>query len=145
MSATLTRQNRCTIRIFIVDDVAEIRELFRAALDRDPQMEVVGEAGDGIAAVAGLDACRPDAVLLDLAMPRMDGLEALPQIRALLPRAVIAAISGFRGATMRPRATGLGADLYIEKGTPATEIIEVVRHAVAHRRDASRSETGYDD
>ena len=83
MNATAARTR--PVRVVIVDDTYDLRELLRLALTRGG-MEVVGEAGDGLAGIEAVRLERPDVVLLDLSMPVMDGLEALPSIRRLVPR-----------------------------------------------------------
>jgi DNA-binding NarL/FixJ family response regulator len=109
--------------VLLVDDTPEIRMLVRRALERDGALQVVAEAGDG---AAGLDAARthrPDLVLLDIAMPVMDGLEALPQIREALPEATVIMLSGFGADTMVAKAMASGADGYIQKGQPMRELV----------------------
>ena len=95
MTASMTRIR--PVRVVIVDDTYDLRELLRLALTRGG-MEVVGEAGDGLAGIEAVRLEKPDVVLLDLSMPVMDGLEALPSIRRLVPAAKIIVLSGF-GAT----------------------------------------------
>ena len=122
------------ISVFLVDDVPELRELIRLGMDEDPGFEVVGEAGDGRGALQGIAATRPEAVLLDLSMPDMNGLEAIPQIREGDPEVAIIVLSGFSAERMGPPSLERGADGYIEKGTPIQELREATRHAVARRR-----------
>jgi DNA-binding NarL/FixJ family response regulator len=122
------------ISIFLVDDVPELRELIRYGMEEDPGFEVVGEAGDGRAALEGIAETRPAAVLLDLSMPDMDGLEAIPEIRKDDPDVVIIVLSGFSADRLGPPALERGADGYVEKGTPIRELREVTRMAVAARR-----------
>src|SRR4051794_31360942 len=88
------------IRIFLCDDAREFRELIRLGLDADGGFDIVGEAGDGVAGVAGVSATQPDVVLLDLAMPELDGLEALTLIREQAPGAKVVVLSGFAAARM---------------------------------------------
>jgi DNA-binding NarL/FixJ family response regulator len=109
--------------VLLVDDTPEIRMLVRRALERGGALQVVAEAGDG---AAGLDAARahhPDLVLLDIAMPVMDGLEALPLIRELLPDATVIMLSGFGAELLVEKAMASGADGYIQKGQPMRELI----------------------
>jgi DNA-binding NarL/FixJ family response regulator len=121
------------IRIFLCDDVPELRALLRYGLEEDARLEVVGEAGtaeEAIRAVAGL---RPDVVLLDLSMPGMDGLEALPLLRVAAPEAAVIVFSGFAADRMRAPALALGAARYIEKGEP----LDAVRTAVREVAEAA--------
>ena len=76
------------IRVFLVDDVPELRLLVRLTLEEDPAIEVVGEASNGREGVEGVGATRPDVVLLDLSMPDMDGLEAIPLMRESAPDSI---------------------------------------------------------
>jgi YesN/AraC family two-component response regulator len=103
---------RAPISVFLVDDLAELRELIRFGIEADPGFEVVGEAGDGRAALEGIAETRPEAVLLDLSMPDMDGLEAIPHIREGDPAIAIIVLSGFSADRMAARA--------MERGPTAT-------------------------
>lgn len=122
------------ISVFLVDDVAELRELIRAGMEEDPGFEVVGEAGDGRSALDGIAETRPAAVLLDLSMPDMDGFQAIPEIRQGDPDVAIIVLSGFSADRMGPPSLERGADGYIEKGTPIQELRDATRLAVAKRR-----------
>jgi DNA-binding NarL/FixJ family response regulator len=123
------------ISVYLVDDVPELRELIKFGMEEDPGFEVVGEAGDGRTALEGIAATRPAAVLLDLSMPDMDGLEAIPEIRKRDPDVAIIVLSGFSVDRMGPPALERGADGYVEKGTPIQELRDATRLAVAKRRD----------
>ena len=112
------------VRAVVIDDTTDIRELLRLALSRGG-MDVVGEAGDGRAGVELVRVERPDVVLLDLAMPVMDGVEALPLIRELVPDARIIVFSAFAGAVTR-QVLECGADGYVVKGTPLREVVAYV-------------------
>ena len=124
MNATAARTR--PVRVVIVDDTHDLRELLRLALTRGG-MEVVGEAGDGLAGIEAVRSERPDVVLLDLSMPVMDGLEALPSIRQLVPGAKIIVLSGFGATQMSERALATGADAYLQKGIPLKRILDHVR------------------
>ncbi len=117
------------VRVVIVDDTYDLRELLRIALTRGG-MEVVGEAGDGLAGIETVRAERPDLVLLDLSMPVMDGLEALPSIRRVVPAAKIIVLSGFGATQMSERALATGADGYLQKGMSLKRILDYVRGIV---------------
>jgi len=109
--------------VLIVDDTHDIRQLVRLALDREGTFEVIGEAGDGRAAVALAEQLQPDAVLLDLAMPVMDGLEALPLLRKVSPASRVVVLSGFNASQLAGEAMALGAHGYIEKGSRPSQLI----------------------
>jgi DNA-binding NarL/FixJ family response regulator len=125
---------RKPISVYLVDDVPELRELIKFGMEEDPGFEVVGEAGDGRSALDGIAETRPAAVLLDLSMPDMDGLEAIPEIRKGLPDVAIIVLSGFSADRMGPPSIERGADGYVEKGTPIQELRDATRRAVAKRR-----------
>jgi signal transduction histidine kinase len=105
-----------TIRVLVVDDVPDIRKLIRLTLERCGPFTVVGEAGDGAQAIAEAARLRPDIVLLDLSMPVMDGLEALPEILAASPDSKVLVLSGFTAGEMSDEAIKRGASGYMEKG-----------------------------
>lgn len=112
--------------VLLVDDTPEIRMLVRRALERTGGLQVVAEAGDGAAGLDAARAHRPDVVLLDIAMPVMDGLEALPLIRQVLPGATVIMLSGFGAEQMVSKALSTGADGYIQKGQPMRELVDRV-------------------
>jgi DNA-binding NarL/FixJ family response regulator len=125
---------RGPISVYLVDDVPELRELIKFGMEDDPGFEVVGEAGDGRSALEGIAATHPAAVLLDLSMPDMNGLEAILEIRKNDPDVAIIVLSGFSADRMRTPVIERGADDYVEKGTPIQELRDATRTAVAARR-----------
>jgi DNA-binding NarL/FixJ family response regulator len=112
--------------VLLVDDVRDIRDMLRLILELRPGFAVVGEAANGRQAIEQAQAAQPDVVFLDLAMPAMDGLEALPEIRRVAPRARILVSSGY-DHTMARRALELGAHASIVKGGKASEIVAAIR------------------
>lgn len=114
------------IRVFLCDDVPDLRFLFRLALEERDGVEVVGEAGDGAAGVEGIADLRPDVVLLDLAMPVMDGLQAIPLIRERSPETKIIVLSGFGDGPAANSARALGIDRFVDKSTSLEEISAAV-------------------
>jgi signal transduction histidine kinase len=115
------------IRVLIADDTPDIRLLLRAALRMYPGFDIVGEAVDGVEAVKLAEEHQPDAILLDLAMPVKDGLQAIPEIRVGSPNTKIIVLSGFTATEMRPEAFRLGAHAYLEKGSPPDRLIGTLR------------------
>ncbi|HET7310802.1 MAG TPA: response regulator [Mycobacteriales bacterium] len=114
-------------RVLVVDDAANLRELLTVLLDVEDDFEVVGTAADGVQALDRADALEPDIVLLDLAMPVMDGLQALPGLRERLPNARIVIFSGFEHEALAREALAAGADAYIEKGTSVMQLVARLR------------------
>jgi CheY-like chemotaxis protein len=103
-------------RVVLVDDEPDIIYLARRLFEHDGRFEVVGEARDGEEAVRLAQDLHPDAVLLDILMPGMDGWEALPLIRRVAPSAVVVVVSALgRRQDVAERATALGAAAYVEK------------------------------
>ena len=111
-----------TVRVVLVDDTPSLRLLTRLALE-GTGFEVVGEAGDGLAGLNLVKQLEPDLVLLDLAMPVMDGLEALPLMRAALPQLRVVIVSGFERRAMEAQVMEAGADGYLQKGVPPEVLI----------------------
>lgn len=120
------------VRVVLADDTADIRLLTRTVLDLDGGFEVVGEASTGTEAVTLVRELSPDVVVLDLAMPEMDGLQALPLIRSESPTTQVVVMSGFERAALGPEAFALGAAEYVYKGSPLSQLVSVLR-AVADR------------
>jgi DNA-binding NarL/FixJ family response regulator len=118
-------------RIVVADDTADFRFLVTLALRADPRFEVVGEAENGLEAVEAARAQRPDVVLLDVSMPVMDGLQALPLLADCCPETRVVVLSGFATDTLESKALSLGAVAYVEKGTEMSRLIEVVWQAAS--------------
>jgi CheY-like chemotaxis protein len=110
--------------VLIVDDFDAIREMLRSHFDVDGRFRVVAEAGDGATAVALVRELRPNVVILDLALPRMDGLEALKLIKDELPDTRVVVLSAFDMKTMDQQPALARADRYIEKG-PRMKLVDV--------------------
>jgi DNA-binding NarL/FixJ family response regulator len=121
------------VRVFLCDDVAELRVLMRYQLEEDPQLRVVGEAGDGAAGVAGVIETHADVVLLDLSMPGMDGLEVIRELKQRRPETGIVVFSGFSAAKLGPATIELGADRYLEKGEPGEVVRETLLEVARER------------
>jgi DNA-binding NarL/FixJ family response regulator len=114
-------------RVLLCDDLQQIRLLLRTEMSLEPDIEVVGEAADGAEAIRLAGESQPDVVILDVTMPVMDGLEALPRIREVAPGARVIVLSAHGTEEMGARAEAAGASLYLEKGASTQEIVEAVR------------------
>ncbi len=121
------------IDVLVVEDSPEIRDLVRFSLGLDPSFSVIGEAGDPIEALPLVSEYQPDVVLLDLAMPRMGGLEAIDHVRRASPASAIVIYSSLLEQHQGPRARELGADAYLEKGAPIDTMRNTLRRAAESR------------
>jgi len=122
----LNGAGRGRIRVVIVDDAQPLRALLRSTLDRDGRFDVVGEADNGRDGVEVVLSRTPDVVLLDLAMPVMDGLEAIPRIVAGSPATQIVVLSGFEARQVEEEVIELGAAAYLPKGVRPGELTETL-------------------
>ena len=103
-------------RVVLVDDMVELRQLIKLTLERSGRFEVVGQAGNGREGIEVATEALPDLVLLDVSMPVMDGLEALPLICRAVPYTTVVMLSGFSEARLGADAAAGGAAAYLEKG-----------------------------
>ena len=122
------------IRVLIADDHPVVRDGLRGMLAGELDLEVVGEAGDGIEVLANVDTLRPDVILMDLRMPGMGGVDA---IRALAERrspARVLVLTTYDSDRDVVPALGAGATGYLLKDTPRAELVNAVR--AAHRGES---------
>ena len=129
-----------TIRVLLVDDEAMIRTGLRMVLEAESDIEVVGEAADGAQAVTAAAALRPDVVLMDVRMPRLDGLAATQQILAANPAVKVVVLTTFNedsyvrdalrlGASVVRDALRLGASGFLLKVAPPERLVDAIRVA----------------
>lgn len=114
------------VRVVIADDTEDMRVLLRIAMADHPELEVVGEAEHGRQAIELAAALRPDLLVLDLDMPVLDGIAALPHLRATAPETRVVVLSAHPASVHRSVAAEAGAAAYVEKRTPIAEVIEEV-------------------
>ena len=115
------------ISVVVCDDVPELRRLARAMLEEGGEVQVVGEASDGREALEVIERHQPDVVVLDLSMPELDGLEAIPMIHQIAPAAEIVVFSGFEEGKVADVALRLKASRYVRKGAPLDELRSAVK------------------
>jgi DNA-binding NarL/FixJ family response regulator len=123
-----------TIRVLSADDHVVVRAGLAAMIANEPDIALVAEAGDGAEAVALYAVHRPDVVLMDLRMPRLDGVSAIRAIRAEDSGARIVALTMYEGDTDIHHALSAGACAYLLKGSPAAELMAAIRSAAAGKR-----------
>jgi DNA-binding NarL/FixJ family response regulator len=116
-----------SIRVAIADDHAVVRQGLRTFLELQDDVEVVGEAADGAEAVELVARTEPDVVLLDLVMPRLDGIEAIKQIRARCPATRILVLTSFADDRTVLPAVRAGAAGYLLKDVQPPELVSAIR------------------
>jgi NarL family two-component system response regulator LiaR len=119
------------IRVLLVDDHSVVREGLRAFLELQDGIEVVGEAGDGREGVAAAERLEPDVVLMDLVMPKLDGVGAMHELRRRLPRARVIVLTSFADDERLLPAIRAGAAGYLLKNAQPRELARAVRAAHA--------------
>jgi DNA-binding NarL/FixJ family response regulator len=125
------------VRVVVVDDSQDIREVLRLALERQPDFVVVAEAADGEAGAAAVNTHKPDLVLLDIAMPEMDGLQALQAIRHDTPEATVIMLTALPEEVAALSAVELRAHGYIRKGGSVSELLSQIREVLEVRAERS--------
>ena len=119
------------IRLLLADDHPVMRDGLKFMLTRSDDITVVSEAADGIEAVEQFATHRPNVVLIDLQMPRMEGLGAIARIREIDQRVAIVVLTTFRGDFRVARALAAGATSYLLKSTDTATIVAAIRNAAA--------------
>ena len=114
------------LRVVLADDAPDIRLLLRFTLTGDSGFEIVGEAANGLEAVELVESLKPDVIVLDLSMPVMDGLQAIPELRLVHPDIRIVVLSGFDEGRMKSTALDLGAHAYVEKGEATAALVAAI-------------------
>lgn len=127
-------------RVLIVDDSPQVRQELRTLLPLAGDIEIVGEAADGLEALRLAVALQPAVVLMDLEMPALDGYEATRQIKARCPacRVIALTVHGYEEA--RQKASQAGVDVFIVKGAPLERLVEAIIKAPTLGREPTGSE-----
>jgi len=115
------------IRILLAEDHVVVRESIRQFLNREPDLEVVGEAGNGEEAVQLATQLKPDIVLMDVAMPKVDGIEATRRIKALCPATAVLALSAYDYDQYIFALLEVGAAGYLLKDVSGQELVNAIR------------------
>jgi len=127
------------VRVLIADDDYGFRTFMRRVLDKEANLSVVGEAMDGEEAVRKAKELMPALVLMDLDMPRTDGLEATRRLKVSLPGTVVIMFSMFDGREYRDAAARSGADGFLVKTTAISQILATIRHWLPGKPPTNKS------
>ena len=117
------------IKVLIADDHTIVRDGIRQLLKKEPDIQVVGEASDGVKAIEKIKDLRPDVVLLDIAMPNLNGLEVIGLLRESAPETGIVILSMHSNESYVHQALTSGALGYVLKASPSTDIVNAIRAA----------------
>ena len=115
------------IRVLLADDHSVVRQGLRTFLELQEEIEVVGEASDGVEAVAAVEKLKPDVVLMDLVMPRLDGIEAIRRIHEQRPSTRVLALTSFVDDDKVFPAVRAGAAGYLLKDVEPPELVHAIR------------------
>lgn len=123
------RHRRPRIRIVLVDDEPDIRQGLRMCLELDPEITVVGEAVDGETALTLVCALKPDVVVMDIAMPGLDGIRTTKYLHMLAPSTAVIVLSIHDDAPTREQARSAGAFAFVGKSETSQVLMQAIRNA----------------
>ncbi len=117
--------------LFIVDDSPGLRKLIREILEKEPDMKILGEAKDGVEAVEKIRSAKPDLVLIDIWMPKMNGLAAARQLKQEMPELKIIVLTIFDSPEYREAARKSGTNGFLRKSSIVKDLIPTIRKTLA--------------
>jgi len=132
------------VRTLVVDDFASFRRRVCWMLDENPEVQVIGEAADGLEAVQKAEEFQPDLILLDSDLPKLSGIEAARQIRQTAPKSKILFLSQDLNPAVVQEAFSLGARGYVVKSDASRELLSAVKVVILGKQYVSRALAGYD-
>jgi DNA-binding NarL/FixJ family response regulator len=127
------------VRVLVVDDFEPFRQFVSAALGKRPNLQIVGEASDGLEAVQKAVELKPDLILLDIGLPTLNGFEVARQIRELVPESKIIFLSQESAADIVQEAFTVGAWGYVVKATARSDLLAAVEAVLSGEKFVRRS------
>lgn len=125
------------IRVVLVDDEPTIRRALHMHLALEPDLAIVGEAGDGQEAIEMVRALKPDVVVMDIAMPELDGIATTASLRESVPGTAVVVLTLYGDRNNRARAREAGAAAFVEKQGGLEILLEAI-HAAVHQRSGGQ-------
>ncbi len=132
------------VRVLVVDDVELWRTLVHMCLDKEPNLQVIGVAADGRDAVRKAEELRPDLILLDISLPKLNGLNAARQIRKVAPKSTILFLSGESDPDVVRYALSAGGLGYVLKSEATRDLLTGIESVLLGRRFVSSSLWAFD-
>ena len=131
------------IRVLVVEDYEPWRRYFSTALQKQTELQVIGEVSDGLEAVQQAEELQPDLILLDIGLPTLNGIEAARRIRKVSPASRILFVSENRSADIAEEALSTGASGYVVKSDTGSELLPAVKAVLEGKRFISASLAGH--
>lgn len=135
--------SEASIRVLVVDDHEPWRRFASTTLLTQPELQVIGEVSDGLEAVQQAEELQPDLILLDIGLPRLNGIEAARRIRKVSPASKIIFVSENRSADIAEEALSTGACGYVVKSDAAGELLPAVKAVLEGKRFVSACLAGH--
>ena len=133
------------VRVLVVDDVELWHTFVHMRLEEEPNLHVIGLATDGLDAVLKAEELRPDLILLDISLPKLNGIEAARKIRKIVPKSTILFLSEESDPDVVRGALSAGGLGYVLKSDAAPDLLAGIESVLLGRRFVSRSLRGFDD
>ena len=132
-----------SVSILLVDDYAPWRHYITSRLQKQPELQIVGEVSDGLEAIEQTAKLQPDLILLDIGLPNVSGIEVVRRIRELAPKSKVLIVSQYPFADVVEEALSLGAWGYIDKSDAGSELLPAVEAIIQGKKFVSSRLRGF--